>query len=224
MTMPKREMWPFWRYKAEIWFTSHNIASPLFPKSAYLAVDCKVCRKNICFMWCPPNGKVIHNIQSINGTIHTLLFFFFLAGPFGLGQLLSWVGAAGVGIFSFPGSCKGYSSNNCLNTSSDDSHTKFGAQLFNETLTVEFFDFQSISEQMSIFSSRGEGKYNWNMMGNSKAHIKGIIVDNRLIWKQLVTGLDFYVGVEVFPSNIITKNKVPSLRIIMSQIFGWKEQ
>jgi hypothetical protein len=67
------------------------------------------------------------------------------------------------------------------------------------------------------------------MMNNSKVHINGIIGDNRLLWKKLITGLqggprilifsafrcegpladlDFHVGVEVFPSNIITNNEV----------------
>jgi hypothetical protein len=73
---------------------------------------------------------------------------------------------------------------------------------------------------MSIVSSRGERKWTRNMTSNSKVHIKRIVVDNRLVWKKLITGLDFHVGIEVFPRNIITKNEVASLRVTTSQIFS----
>ena len=77
---------------------------------------------------------------------------------------------------------------------------------------------------MSIVSSRGGGKCNQNMTSNGKSHIKGIIIDNRLVWKKLIAGLDFHVGVEVFPSDIITKNKVAHLGIMTSEIFSQKEE
>ena len=218
-------MRPFWSYKAEIWFTSRNIAFPLISESTYLAVDCKVCRKNICFVWHLVNGKVIHIIQSINGMIHTLLFFFFSAGPLGLGRPLSWAGAAGAGIFSFLGSWEWYS----LLPKYKFRWFTYHWQVWHATIQWDldsgiFFYFQSISEKMSIVSSRGKRKCNRNMTSDSKVHVEGIIVDNRLVWKQLVTGLDFHLGIEVFPGNIVAKNKVPSFRITTSQIFGQKEQ
>ena len=61
-------------------------------------------------------------------------------------------------------------------------------------------------------------------MSNRKSHIKGVIIDNRLIWKKLIAGLDFHVGVEVFPSDIVTKNKVARLGITTSEIISRKEE
>ena len=57
MTMPEREMWPFCRYEAKIWFTGHNVAFPLLSESVYLAVDCKIGRDNIWLSWQLANGK-----------------------------------------------------------------------------------------------------------------------------------------------------------------------
>ena len=57
MTMPEREMWPFCRYEAKIWFTGCNVAFPLLSESVYLAVDCKIGRENIWLSWQLANGK-----------------------------------------------------------------------------------------------------------------------------------------------------------------------
>ena len=65
MTVPKREMQPFCRYKAKIWFTWCNIAFPLFSESTYHAIDCKVGREDICLLWCLANGKGMHFIQGL---------------------------------------------------------------------------------------------------------------------------------------------------------------
>jgi hypothetical protein len=41
------------------------------------------------------------------------------------------------------------------------------------------------------------------MTSNGKNHLKGIIVDYRLIWKKVVASLDLHLSVKVFPSNIV---------------------
>lgn len=84
----------------------------------------------------PSKCKVIFIIEGINKKIQLLFFFF-------------WLVWGGGGIFLEPEPQMQLHSPSpvpvnmfiieCIYTTSDGSHTRFGAQLFNETLTVGFF-------------------------------------------------------------------------------------